>query len=224
VKTITVTALTGFLTLGSFLVPAPFTHPVLAEETADSAVDTETEAPVEPLTNVQRFAGNTRYETAVEISNKNWVDAGSVVLARGDDFPDALAGAVLAKSSAVNGPLLLNDPGKLRSEVLAELKNLRTSKVYVLGGKGAISETVVQELNSNGISVTRVDGANRYDTAAKIAKTAMSSSTKAYLVSGSNYADALSISSYAAASNIPLLLTAKDLYLLRLSVFYLISM
>lgn len=167
-------------------------------------------ARAEDTTNVQRFGGSTRYETAVEISNKNWSEAYNVVLARGDDFPDALAGAVLANSPEVSGPLLLNDPKSLRSEVLAELKNLRTNRVYVLGGQGAVSETVVQELKANSIDVTRIDGSNRYDTAAKIAKTALSSSQKAYVVSGSNYADALSISSYAAAQQIPLLLTAKD--------------
>jgi len=156
---------------------------------------------------IQRLAGKTRYETAVQIAEKNWDEAYNVVLTRGDTFPDALAGAVLANSPQVQGPLLLTESNNLRSEVLNEMKRLRTSKVYILGGTAAISAKVENELKDNGMDTVRIEGSNRYETAAKIATASVQSSTWAFLASGQAFPDALSISAYAAANNIPLLLT-----------------
>jgi spore germination protein YaaH/putative cell wall-binding protein len=161
----------------------------------------------EAASSIQRLAGKTRYETAVQIAEKNWFEAYNVVLTRGDTFPDALAGAVLANSPQVQGPLLLTEPNHLRSEVLEEMKRLRASKVYILGGTTAISAEVEKELKDNGMDTVRIEGSNRYETAAKIATTSVPSSTKAFLASGQTFPDALSISAYAAANNIPLLLT-----------------
>ncbi|UWG96981.1 cell wall-binding repeat-containing protein [Dehalobacter sp. DCM] len=155
-----------------------------------------------------RFAGDSRAETAVEISSNNWSDAYNVVLTREDAFPDALAGAVLANSAVVGGgPLLLTHSKTLRPEVLQEMKRLNTSKVFILGGTGAISADVESALKANGISTVRIKGSNRYETAANIAITSVENSSRAFLASGQVFADALSISSYAAANGIPLLLT-----------------
>src|SRR5690606_16591549 len=63
---------------------------------------------------VDRVAGPGRIETSVEASRDGFpVDgsAGAVVLARGDDFPDALTGTPLAVALA--GPLLLTTTDRL---------------------------------------------------------------------------------------------------------------
>jgi len=161
------------------------------------------------LKDTVRYAGSSRYSTAIEISRNNWFEAYNVVLARGDAFPDALAGAVLANSSTVGGPLLLSESNYLRPDVLQEIKRLNAVTVYILGGKGAISEGVERELKANNLEVIRIQGYDRYETAARISARAVESSAKAFLASGENFADALSISSYAAARGIPLLLTRK---------------
>jgi len=159
-------------------------------------------------TSFTRFAGETRYETAVEISSNNWTNASSVVLTRGDAFPDALAGAVLANSAVVGGgPLLLTESNRLRPEVLQEIQRLNASSVFILGGTGAISASVENALKTSGLQTYRIQGNDRYETAANIAATSIESSTRAFLASGKVFADALSISSYAAANGIPLLLT-----------------
>lgn len=156
-----------------------------------------------------RYAGSSRYSTAIEISRNNWFESYNVVLARGDAFPDALAGAVLANSNMAGGPLLLTESNYLRPDVLQEIKRLNAVTVYILGGKGAISEGVERELKSNNLKVVRIQGYDRYETAARISAQAVETSTKAFLASGENFADALSISSYAAAQGIPLLLTQQ---------------
>lgn len=154
-----------------------------------------------------RLAGTSRFDTALQVSQAGWEQASAVVLARGDDFPDALAGAVLAKSSQVNGPLLLTETGKLTEGVLTEIQRLKATKVYILGGTGAVSSTVEDTLTKNNLTVERIKGVDRYETAAKIALKGVPSSNEAFLAAGESFADALSISSYAAAKGIPLLLT-----------------
>lgn len=203
------------LTLATFLTSSMLfgfdsSLPALYAEEIKSEILEESEdaySDVEVPKSYERFAGESRYETAVAISSKNWPEAYSVVLARGDSFPDALAGAVLANSALVQGPLLLTESKKLNPLVLQEMKRLNTNSVFILGGTGAISEGVEKELNANGIQTHRIQGKDRYETAANIAATAVENSTKAFLASGNVFADALSISSYAAAQGIPLLLT-----------------
>ncbi|NLI92255.1 MAG: glycoside hydrolase [Peptococcaceae bacterium] len=160
--------------------------------------------------NTVRLAGDSRYQTAIKISKNNWYEAYNVVLARGDAFPDALAGAVLANSEQVHGPLLLTESNVLRSDVLEEIQRLHANTVYILGGTGAISAGVENALKSNGLHVVRIQGDDRYETAANISVQALQSKTQAFLASGETFADALSISSYAAAQGIPLLLTPKN--------------
>lgn len=154
-----------------------------------------------------RLAGGDRYQTAIKISQSGWDTANTVVLARGDDFPDALAGAVLANSSKAKGPLLLIDSKTLQPDVLTEILRLQAQRVYILGGTGAVSDEVKKVLEDNGRSVQRIQGADRYETAAAIAQEAVSNSSKAFLAYGESFADALSVSSYAAAQGTPLLLT-----------------
>ena len=154
-----------------------------------------------------RIAGTTRYDTAIQISQATWSSANSVVLTRGDDFPDALAGAVLAKGSKVNGPLLLTDSKQLLPEVLAEIQRLQAQDVYILGGTGAVSVEVENFLADHNLIVHRIEGQDRYETAANIALEAVANSSQAFLASGNSFADGLSVSSYAAAHGIPLLLT-----------------
>ena len=45
--------------------------------------------------------------------------------------------------------------------------------MYVIGGAGAVSEAVETELDATFIEFSRVGGANRYNTAAKLANEAL---------------------------------------------------
>jgi len=163
-------------------------------------------APTESVTD--RIYGNTLYDTAVEISKRGWDFAPVVVLATGRNFPDALTGTVLARK--VNGPLLLTDSNRLNPEVAAELKRLGTQEVYLLGGTVALNAGIEESLKDLGILPRRLSGWDQYGTAAEIARVAAPSSNQAFLVNGELFPDALSISSYAAAQGIPVLLTRSD--------------
>lgn len=183
-----------FCSLTILLSLTPF-HPLIVQaETNESVSD--------------RIYGNTLYDTAVEVSKKGWDYAPVVVLATGGNFPDALTGTVLGHK--VDGPLLLTESDHLNSAVSEELKRLGTQKVYLLGGKVALNDAVATSLEAQGITPERLAGWDQYGTAAVIASVATPSSTQAFLVNGEHFADALSISSYAAAQGIPVLLTRTD--------------
>lgn len=157
--------------------------------------------------NVTRLSGNDRYETAIAISKQGWKSSDYAVLARGDDFPDALCAAPLAMK--YNAPILLTDPKKLNDEVLAELLRLNVKHVIITGGTGAVSSSIENTLKSKSMDVERLGGQDRYETSVEIARK-VGSSSKAVLATGDNFPDSLSISPVAAKLGMPILLTSKS--------------
>ena len=164
--------------------------------------------PVQAESTIERLAGNTLYDTALAISNRGWDKAASVVLATGQNFPDALAGTVLAQR--IGGPLLLSPSKSLYPSILPELERLGAQTVYLLGGTAAIDPGIQEILQDNGYNIKRLAGYDQYGTAAAIASEVSPQSSVAYLVNGQNFPDALSISSYAASKGIPMLMTKSS--------------
>lgn len=156
-----------------------------------------------------RLAGLNRYETAVCISKKGWTTSSKVILARGDNFPDALAGAPLAFK--YDCPILLTNSSELSPETATEIVRLGALECIILGGEGAISSTVENKLKSMGLTVRRIYGQDRYETACAIADEIGNSYKCAIIASGLNFPDALAISSYAAINQIPIFLCGKVL-------------
>ncbi|MYL36346.1 cell wall-binding repeat-containing protein [Halobacillus litoralis] len=156
----------------------------------------------------ERISGVDRYQTAIEVSKQGWEQSETVVIARGDSFPDALAGAPLAYK--LDAPILLTKSNKLSSEVKTELNRLGAEKAVILGGGGAVSDYVRYQLEGQGLSVERIDGKDRYETAANIAARLDGSPDKAIVADGRNYPDALSAASYAAQNGYPILLTKTN--------------
>ncbi len=169
-----------------------------------------------PVCALPRFAGANRYDTAAKISAANWPGgANCVVIATGENFPDALAGAPLAK--AYGGPLLLTKNTDLPLETTNEINRLGATEVIVLGGEGAVSATVVSQIQvqTSVKTITRVAGQNRYETAKKIAeklkeKLGTQMSSMAVIATGENFPDALAVSGFAGYKNMPILLVKKD--------------
>src|SRR3954470_23130783 len=114
-----------------------------------------------------RIQGQNRYATAAAAATSSFATADNVVMATGEQFPDALAGNYLAGNQT--GPILLTAPDSLSPEARAALTTLKAKKVFVLGGSNAVSDNVVAQLTQAGYSVERVQGGDRYDTAAAVA-------------------------------------------------------
>ena len=161
---------------------------------------------------VSRIAGSDRFTTAVKVSKEGWPQGShSVLLARSDDYADALAGVPLAYR--LNAPILLTHSGSLSVATGEEIRRLGAERVIILGGDAAISPGVAEELENMDLIVERIDGDNRYATAAKIAerlKEEGSQFNTAFIAVGTNFADALAASSYAAVRGQPILLTPQN--------------
>lgn len=155
---------------------------------------------------ISRISGEDRYKTAVKVSQTGWNSSNTVVLARGDEYADALAGVPLAKK--YNAPLLLTQSNKYTEVTKDEIERLGAKTVYLLGGEKAISKSVESKLKSQGLTVKRIDGSTRIDTAAAIANEI--GGKEAVLVNGYNFPDALSVASYAAQEGMPILLTQPN--------------
>ncbi len=157
--------------------------------------------------NIDRLAGTGRYETAAAISREGWETSDYAILARGDDFADALCAGPLA--AEYKAPVLMTQPNELNITTLSELKRLGVKHLLITGGTEAVSDKVVTALQTAGITdIRRFAGNDRYETSVKIAQELLSQS--AVLATGEDFPDALSISVPAAQFGMPILLTRQD--------------
>lgn len=165
---------------------------------------------------VSRAAGSDRIATAVEASENFRSTASDALLTTAFSYPDALAAGALAHR--LDAPLLLTAPDSLPRSVADELARLRVSTVWVLGGPGAVSEGVEAALRDMGVTVRRLAGDSRYETAREIAVAAGPSETgEVVLALGEHpdpqraWPDAVASGALAATpDHVPTLLTRQD--------------
>jgi subtilisin family serine protease len=107
------------------------------------------------------------------IAMSRWVffegSALHAIVARKDDFADALTGSTLAFGS---GPMLFTSPtGHLDPDTSAELARVLPpgSRVYILGGTQAVPPEVDDDIRAIGLQPRRLAGATREGTAAQVA-------------------------------------------------------
>jgi putative cell wall-binding protein len=171
------------------------------------------------------ISGSDRYGTSAAISKNGWPNgveatSGAVILASGLNYADALAAAPLA--GKLNAPILLTNPAALPASVAGELSRLYASqsaqgpaKLYVVSslapGVLSAAQAAIQNAGSGGRSVETsiLAGTDCYDTARGIA-CALKSPTgggpdTAFIVTGNNFADAMSIAPVAARMQAPIL-------------------
>jgi len=155
-----------------------------------------------------RLSGLNRYETSAEICKNGWkATSDYAVLVVGENFPDALCAAPLARK--YDAPILLTEKQQLTSDAKAELIRLSVKKVFIVGGTGVISLATENEVEALGIEVTRIAGNDRYETSVKVAEN-IGTDNGIVLATGGNFPDALSIAPIAASKQMPILLTNKD--------------
>ena len=97
------------------------------------------------LDTITRVAGANRYATCIEVNNtfKDHLTGNGICVAKGLDFPDALAGGVFAALKKM--PLFLAD-GSLKDVQTNYLGNKDISNVYVFGGTGAVPNDLVERI------------------------------------------------------------------------------
>ena len=161
---------------------------------------------------VRRIWGVDRYHTSAMVAQFMAIVAGKspegAIIVTGENFPDTISAAYLSGS---NGwPLLLTKKNNLPFPVRAALNSLNISKTLVIGGEGAVAETVATSLPQP----ERIAGKNRYETSLKVAEYAIFnlgfSTSSIFLVSGLTFADGIVASPCAGRKGICVLLVSQE--------------
>jgi putative cell wall-binding protein len=160
---------------------------------------------------VTRLAGPNRYDTAAAISAATFAPGVPVAyIATGANFPDALAGAVVA--AVDGGPVLLVAGGSLPASVATELRRLNPGRIVILGGPSVVSDGLQAELAGYTTGgVKRLFGPDRFATAAAISAAAFPAGVPvAFVATGLNFPDSLAGAAAAGHLGAPLLLVSRD--------------
>lgn len=169
-----------------------------------------------------RLYGKNAVETAIAVSQNGWpelqekdvtlrgnqVKGKFVIMASGITFPDSLAASPL--STYLDAPILLQQRTTLSDANKEELDRLGATHVVIVGGQGAVSSRIEEQIVEGGMKTIRLSGNNRYETAVAINEAIPFTSTEAMIASGENFPDALSIAPYAGQMNTPVLFVKKS--------------
>lgn len=174
-----------------------------------------------------RFSGGNRFETAANIATGTFTTSSFALLASGEadnpntpnvneaKFADALAGAYLAGFR--QAPLLLTTAAVLPAPTRSALEKLAVRNVVILGGTSVVSTAVENDLRADGYTVTRIAGADRFETARRIALSPGAANVgttpgglrTAVVATGADFADALVTGPLGYAADLPILLTTQ---------------
>lgn len=145
-----------------------------------------------------RIFGAGRYDTACEAADALKKSTGTekfenIIVASGDDYPDALAGSYLAK--AKKAPVLLvGKDEKTEAQIKEYIENNleEGGTVYLLGGTGVVTDRFKNSLKN--MEVKRLGGLTRYETNIAILKEAGAGDEDILVCTGDGFADSLSAS------------------------------
>ena len=123
---------------------------------------------------VERVSGNDQYRTGVAAARRLG-GAGELarfgptaIVASGEVFADALVAGPLAAHDRL--PLLLTPKAGLHPDVALYLNDAGVNRVILMGGTGALSAEVQTDIETLDITVDRISGATRYETATMFGK------------------------------------------------------
>lgn len=160
---------------------------------------------------VTRLAGASDSDTSILLSRRLAADsAAGVVVARVDDFADALSGSALAARH--RGPLLLSPPNAAPANLVEEAARVLApdGTVFLLGGPSALAPQIEVQFAAAGMRVVRLAGADRFGTATAVAPHVNPDPAEVLLVSGVSFADAVVAGAPAGANGSPVLLLGPD--------------
>lgn len=151
---------------------------------------------------------NNRFGTSAAVVENAYASSETVIIACGNNFPDALAASGLA--GLRQAPVLLTDTHHLDSSIKQTITSRSIRHAIIIGDTASISDAVLNEIQSlPSIETTkRVSGNDRYKTAFAIFASEINWSKTAIVVTGENFADGLSISSYAHTEKAPIFLSS----------------
>lgn len=155
--------------------------------------------------NVQRLAGDNRYETNLKILKAAGVEGDEILVATGMDFADCLA------ASATGLPILMVNSrlNNLTSGQKEFLEANSGKNITVIGGEAAVSKALLEKLEDY-CYVERIQGARREETSLNVAKAFCGEASTVVIAYSRNFPDALCGGPLAYALKCPLLLVNKN--------------
>jgi len=146
--------------------------------------------------NVERIGGRDRYQTATMIARRIagiTGGGGTVYIARGDTYPDALSLSPLAY--AQKAPILLTQTGSLNRTTRSELAKGGYRAARIAGGGRAVGYGVERSIRSLVPDTVRWGGDNRYEVAVRCATEGVKQGSNSWVyvgvARGDGFADAL---------------------------------
>jgi len=133
---------------------------------------------------VTRLGGTDRFETNLSILRELEIKSGDLFICTGLNFADALS------SSAIDMPILIVG-GKLTENQKTFLTEGSGWNFHIVGGEGAVSTDIEEELKAYGTIADRTGGKSRYETSTALALKFVPEATQAVLAVGDNYPDGL---------------------------------
>ncbi|MEM5017000.1 cell wall-binding repeat-containing protein [Metabacillus indicus] len=159
------------------------------------SADVETQLKSNGVKTIVRIAGNDRFETSVKVAKEVGVDGG-IVVASGENYPDALSIAPVA--GIIGAPILLTRSADLPGVVKTYVKTAGADYSIVAGGSAVVSVKATETLPD----MVRLGGSNRYTTNTQIVDFAVEEGIYdmdyPFIATGANFPDALSASALAA--------------------------
>ena len=212
-------------------------HPADGDATdGTSSLTAGTMQAMDAVKALEIFAGENRYDTARLVVSAEMTSGGPysgvIVVAGGEGrFPDALSAAGL--SGMLNYPLVVINGSGLTTENASALDTVRAKSpsgkldILIVGGETAVSKDVASALSRWGEVSQRIAGQNRYDTNQAVyeygTKHGAWGADYAFMATGENFPDALTIAPYLAFSRSPIVLSPKTATSLSTSGLAMIS-
>ncbi|MGJ9386160.1 cell wall-binding repeat-containing protein [Salipaludibacillus sp. CF4.18] len=170
------------------------------------AVPESVESRLDTYFDVSRIQGKNRVETTINVANIVNEQPEHVFLVSGNEFADALS--IVPYATTTETPILLNQSSNgLSSSLETYFENKNVSTVTIIGGRVAVNEEAETWMKENGMTVERLAGSNRFETAVKIQEKYYPDTKKVMLANGMTFPDALSGGHYASRNQMPILLT-----------------
>ena len=156
-----------------------------------------------------RLFGEGRYDTMRAIIDEGFTNTGgTVIVATGTGFKDALAASALAGLD--KAPVVLTDGKSLSSQARTILLRLQPRKIYIAGGTSAVSDGVLSQIRTvTGVSPKRLFGNTSSGTSAALANEGKGrwKDNTAIIATNKSFKDALSVAPIAYAKGYPILLS-----------------
>ena len=192
-----------------------------ANTSGEALVDTNDDG----VPDAREFGGRDRYDTALRLAENFATGRGGLggvptaFVASGFSLVDAVSVSGLA--GFLDAPVLLTPTDSLNGGVADFIEDYGVGTIYVLGGSAAVADSVLEDMEAlaNEPTVTRIEGADRYATAAAIASKLGGSASwcsgddvAAILANGGDVSlvEAMLIGPIAHRLQLPVLLTAAD--------------